>query len=59
MKHPYEKYERTELWKVAESSVEELVENTDIELLTPIEYVVGYICNNLASANLHKEDLPK
>ncbi len=26
------------------SSVEDLVENNDIELLTPIEYIVGYIC---------------
>lgn len=59
MKHPYKEYEDSELWKIVKSSVEELVENTDIELLTPIEYVVGYICKNLSSPNNYKENMPK
>lgn len=49
MKHPYVEYESSKLWMIVRSSVEELVENNDIELLTPIEYVVGYICKNVSS----------
>lgn len=44
MRHPYMEYESSELWEMIKSSIEELVENNDIELQTPIEYVVGYIC---------------
>ena len=40
MKHPYQEYETSELWDVVKSSIEDLVENNDIELSTPIEYVV-------------------
>ena len=46
MKHPYEEYETSKLWKIVKSSIEELVENNDIELFTPIEYIVGYICKD-------------
>jgi hypothetical protein len=55
MKHPYEEYETSKLWKIVKSSIEELVENNDIELFTPIEYVVGYICKNIPSANIDEE----
>lgn len=48
MKHPYEEYEASKLWMNVKSSVEDLVENNDIELLTPIEYIVGYICKNIS-----------
>ena len=41
------------------SSVEDLVENNDIELLTPIEYIVGYICKNISSTNISEEESPK
>ena len=36
MKHPYQKYETSELWAVVKSSIEDLVENNDIELSTPL-----------------------
>lgn len=52
MKHPYTEYESSKLWMIIKSSIEELVENNDIELLTPIEYVVGSICKNISSANV-------
>lgn len=52
MKHPYKEYENTEVWKAVKSSVEELVDNNDVELLTPIEYVVGYIVKYIAKANV-------
>lgn len=45
-------YESSELWEMIKSSIEELVENNDIELQTPIEYVVGYICKNISSTNM-------
>lgn len=53
MKHPYEEYEASRLWEVVKSSIEDLVENTDIELFTPIEYVVGYICKNISSTDIN------
>ena len=54
MKHPYEEYETSKLWGLVKSSIEELVENNDMELFTPIEYVVGYICKNISSTNIGK-----
>ena len=44
MKHPYEEYEASWLWEFVKSSIEDLVENNDIELFTPIVYIVGHIC---------------
>ncbi|MBD9246502.1 hypothetical protein [Prevotella sp.] len=60
MKHPYQEYETSELWDVVKSSIEDLVENNDIELSTPIEYVVGYICKNISSTDISSgEKSPK
>lgn len=59
MKHPYVEYETSEFWTIIKSSVEELVENNDIELLTPIEYVAGYICKKIYTNDIEKEELPK
>lgn len=58
MKHPHKEYEASELWMLAKSSVKELVENNDIELSTPIEYVVGYICKNISPINSSDEGSP-
>ncbi len=54
MKHPYKEYESSKFWEIVKSSIEELVENNDIELQTPIEYVVGYICKNISLTNTSK-----
>lgn len=43
MKHPYEEYKASRLWEFVKSSID-LVEDNDIELFTPIEYIVGHIC---------------
>ena len=56
MKHPYEEYETSKLWGLVKSSIEEVVENNDVELFTPIEYVVGYICKNISSTNIVKNE---
>ena len=57
MNHPYKQFENTALWTILEKSLNELVSNNDIELLTPYEYVIGYLCQQLA--NVEKDTLSK
>lgn len=57
MKHPYKEYESSKFWEIVKSSIEELIENNDIELQTPIEYVVGYICKNISSTDMPVIDI--
>ena len=57
MKHPYKEYESSKFWEIVKSSIEELVENNDIELQTPIEYVVGYICKNIPPTDMPVKDI--
>lgn len=59
MEHPYKEYETSELWQPIRSSVEDLIENNDIELFTPIEYVVGYLCKKLSSPHISEEEQPE
>ena len=44
MKHPYKKFENSSNWIILKESIEELISNNDIEILTPIEYIIGYLC---------------
>jgi len=44
MLHPYQKFQSTPLWQSLEEGVRELVANHDLKLETPLEYVVGYLC---------------
>ncbi len=45
---------------ICKSSIEDLVENNDIELFTPIEYIVGHICKNISSTDINSgEKSPK
>lgn len=48
MQHPYIKYEQDKIWTV----VNDLINNNDIELQTPMEYVVGYICKGLLDSQV-------
>ena len=50
MPHPYQEYESTELWNLVEDSIRNLADNKDVELMTNIEYVVGYLCKRLTKA---------
>ena len=50
MKHPYEELEKTSLWRVVDSSIEDLVANGDLLEQTPRVYVVGYIVKKLVEA---------
>ena len=48
LKHPYSKFEDTQLWKLVDKTVNDLIENQDIELTTRKEYVIGYICKAIS-----------
>lgn len=50
--HPYKKYENTALWENIKQSIKDLEDNQDISLMTPPEYVVGYICKQLEKAQI-------
>ena len=48
MEHPYKEYENSKTWNAVACLIKDLVDNNDIELLTPKEYVIGYICKGLS-----------
>ena len=52
MQHPYIKYEQDKTWTVVNDLINNLINNNDIELQTPIEYVVGYICKGLLDSQV-------
>ena len=52
MQHPYKKYEQDKTWTVVNDLINDLINNNDIELQTPIEYVVGYICKGLLDSQV-------
>lgn len=56
MEHPYKEYEDTPIWSIVGQAITELVENNDIELQTPIEYVIGYICKKVELVNINIEE---
>lgn len=43
----YEKHKNTKNWDIVWQSIDELVENNDLEELTPRGHIVGYICEKL------------
>lgn len=47
IEHPYKEYERTQLWRVIDQSIQELIKNKDIDLTTRKEYVIGYLCEKI------------
>ena len=56
MEHPYKEYENTPIWSIVGQAITELVENNAIELQTPIEYVIGYICKKAELVNINIEE---
>jgi len=54
MNHPYIKYENSQLWNVIKKILNESINNNDIELLTPEEYVIGMFCKCLEEENILK-----
>ena len=51
------KYEQDKTWAIVNNLINDLLDNNDIELLTPIEYVVGYICKGLLDCNAPNQEL--
>jgi hypothetical protein len=49
MSHPYSQHEGTQTWRAISSAIDELMENGDLELLAPPEYVTGYLCEKVGS----------
>jgi len=43
----YDEYQETELWKVISETINELVDNDDLEERTTHEHIVGYLCSKL------------
>jgi hypothetical protein len=52
MKTPYDIYKKEMEWKVITKAIKSLKKNKDIELLTPIDYIVGSICKELFEKKL-------
>lgn len=51
MLHPYKQLENTPLWNIINKSINDLVENDDIEEKTQREYIVGYITKLINESN--------
>jgi len=49
LKHPYTKYQKTEIWELINNALDDLINNQDIKLTTKKDYVVGYICQSIDS----------
>jgi hypothetical protein len=54
-KHPYSKFEHTNVWRVLEQAVQELVDNNDIKELTNRTYIIGYLAKRLSEDGLLKD----
>lgn len=52
---PYLHYQNTEEWAIIARLLEELINNQDIELKTPSEYVIGYLVEKLRNKDLREE----
>lgn len=44
---PYERYKQLPKWDIIERRLEQLIDNQDIELSTDIDYIVGYLLEDL------------
>ncbi len=44
---PYDKYKSTEEWQIITKAIQELIENNDINLRTPNDYIIGFIVKQL------------
>ncbi len=45
--NPYEMFGGTQVWKIVEKTINDLVDNNDIIEKTQRDYIVGYICKDL------------
>jgi hypothetical protein len=49
--HPYVEFEGTPLWSAVKKAVKDLEDNQDLTLTEWHQYIVGYICKQLAKKN--------
>jgi hypothetical protein len=56
---PYKKYMDHPAWTVMEQAVVDLVENEDLELLTPARYVIGSLLKPLSESKLLPPTAPQ
>ncbi|HEV2524254.1 MAG TPA: hypothetical protein VGU44_03885 [Gammaproteobacteria bacterium] len=48
--HEYKTLENTKLWKIVEASINDLLNNQDLEEKTAHTYIVGYIVKCIAES---------
>lgn len=56
MNPQYKQYENTELWATIWQSLDELVENGDLEEKTPRGHIVGYLCEKLTKEQEQEQE---
>ena len=49
LEHPYKRYEGSPQWQTLNEAVDALVKNGDLRETTNRVYIVGYLCQALAS----------
>jgi hypothetical protein len=49
-RHPYKHFEGKSIWKVLERGIGRLVDNGDLVERTRREYIVGYLCKQVAES---------
>lgn len=47
MRTPYDEYQETALWQIISETINELIDNDDLEERTTHEHIVGYLCSKL------------
>lgn len=52
MTQPFDDYRNTALWKAVETTLKELVATREIKIDTAPDYVVGYLCRELAAKSV-------
>jgi hypothetical protein len=52
MARPYEEYKDTLLWRTPAEAVAELEASREIAIATAPDYVIGHLCQQLASSEL-------
>ncbi|WP_426273127.1 hypothetical protein [Exiguobacterium sp. R-17] len=47
MRTPYDEYQETALWQIISETINELIDNDDLEERTTHEHIVGYLYSKL------------
>ena len=53
---PYGEYRGSRLWRAVENAVRELEANGEVRIATAPEYVIGYLCQELAARDVVSRD---